>query len=112
MVWPILTERRRVDDSWAYQTEYELRQLIARAGLDQPPRSARVFCNAHGCLAYLEGRIYGGLIGSITLPLYEAPWAIELGIASTQHYLFTGSGWLLVIVRRPVGTSIKPIADK
>lgn len=110
LVQAIVSAKRQIDDSWAYQAEYEIRRIVTRSALDQPPRIARVFCNAHGCLCYLQGGAFSGRVKDVTLPLLRSSWARELRIASNAIYLVDGSPgpkgteWIMFIVPRPSET--------
>jgi hypothetical protein len=51
----IASQRRTPDDRWAYEMEQKLRDIIRTKFQSRRTPIARVFCNAVGCLCYLQG---------------------------------------------------------
>lgn len=118
----IMSQKRVPADRWAYAVESELRELI-RTKVDavKPTTVSRVFCNAVGCLSYLERRDldtessdiadgYGSDVREL-IGTTHAAWRKSLGIEPRDiHYqIFVGGptehriSWELVVVSRGSG---------
>ena len=67
----IMSQNRNPQDHWAYAVEQHLREVIRSTIEPEHATTARVFCNALGCLCYLERdhSEVGAIIPSILEPL-------------------------------------------
>jgi hypothetical protein len=101
----IVSIHRDPDDAWAISVEKEWRKNIREADESEAPTISRVFCNAVGCLCYMErdGVTPNGSFSFVGLELKR------FGIKqdhwnSTGHY-FTANGqrgfWLITVASRP-----------
>jgi hypothetical protein len=94
----IMSQNGNPQDHWAYAVERHLRKVIRSTIEPEHATISRVFCNALGCLCYLERdhNEVGVIIPSILEPLISRDgWAQELGIDPRDAY------------RLPIGTSNK-----
>jgi hypothetical protein len=107
MALAIISRRRAAEDQWAHQVERRLREVI-RGGVKEPT-VARVFCNAVGCLCYMErgepeasGAASAAVLDALTS---STGWAKELGVDPAMVYVLPagtapGPVWQLVFVMR------------
>jgi hypothetical protein len=109
LVMKIATLRRNPNDKWAISTESALRQLI---GSTVPhAKHPRVFCNAVGCLVYVERDLRRIPLSAIVATEHSGPRGRELGIKKEDlgHLIHAvwgpGIPWELTVIRRPTGTS-------
>lgn len=113
MALAIMSKKRAPGDLWAEGLERKLREIIHTQVDAGGPTVSRVFCNAVGCLCYMErdgADASAAKFGAITEPLTSASgWAKEFGIKPEAVYLSAfGSGndfpgryfWELVFVLR------------
>jgi hypothetical protein len=111
LVQRIVSMNRSIDDTWAYEAEYTLRQIIlTKIDVDPKKRTvSRVFCNAAGCLCYVEQRIVHnpeteGLHQAVTgapgrklgINKADVMSARVPGIERPDH-----RAWELMVIRRP-----------
>jgi hypothetical protein len=101
----IVSERRTPDDHWAYAMEKELREII-RSKL-QKSKNSRVFCNAVGCLCYVE-RDESFLRNPVVYRELLGERGHKFGLAqsdldATVHPVRPGIPWELTFVKRPRG---------
>jgi len=102
----IASQRRTPDDRWASEMEQNLRDIIRTKFQSQKTPIARVFCNALGCLCYLQGEdvaqfdIYKELIGQM-----GHQFGINRSDLDTVGVIRTPGSqdkkWWLTIVKRP-----------
>ena len=101
----IMSTQRAPDDAWADSVEHYLRAFI-RSQVDvQAPTVSRVFCNAVGCLCYVErtGSALTLLMiyGALTSPAASEFGTKQMGITTLRHGRRLGTSWELTIVMRP-----------
>jgi hypothetical protein len=102
----IMSRHRSPDDQWAYAMESELRALIKEKFGGREPPISRVFCNAVGCLCYVQRGADGQPLAQMAI-VHEllGTTGQELGLKASDlnatAQLYHGENWELTVVKRP-----------
>jgi hypothetical protein len=101
----IMSEQRASDDAWAQSVEHYLREFIQSQIDVQAPTVSRVFCNAVGCLCYLErtdsALTHLMIYGALTSPAANEFGTKQMKITTLRHGSRFRTSWELTILMRP-----------
>lgn len=105
MALQIMSQSKSPDDAWANGMESDLTSFIARKSPANAQLLTRVFCNAEGCLCYLEDendQVLGRPTDNVLASLRDDPmWTQTYGIKPLTFYRTGTKTWDLILIARP-----------